>query len=68
MPVYEYICKACSEKFSLLQRVSSGENETQCTKCSSREVRKVMSSFCCSSGSGSGLSSSVPSHGFGGGG
>lgn len=68
MPIYEYICNACNEKFSLLQTVTTKENETGCPKCSSRQVKKVMSSFCCSSSSDSGFSSPMPSGGFGGGG
>lgn len=66
MPIYEYICKSCGEKFSLLQRVNAKENETACPKCASGEVRKVMSSFCCSSADAGFLPSS--SRGFGGGG
>ncbi len=67
MPIYEYICKSCGERFSLLQKVSSTEKDAACPKCSSNEVKKLISSFCCSS-SGSGISSPGPSHGFGGGG
>lgn len=67
MPIYEYFCKSCGEKFSLLQRVSSTERDTDCPKCSSKDVKKLVSSFCCSS-TASGLSSPGASHGFGGGG
>ncbi len=67
MPIYEYICKSCGERFSLLQKVSSTEKDTDCPKCSSTEVKKLMSSFCCSSAD-AGFSSPGPSGGFGGGG
>ncbi len=67
MPIYEYICKSCGERFSLLQKVSATEKDTGCPKCSSSEVKKLMSSFCCSSSDG-GFSPSGHSHGFGGGG
>jgi len=66
MPIYEYVCNDCNEKFSLLQRINTKGNEATCPKCSSKRVKKVMSSFCCSSSEG--LPSSVPSRGFGGGG
>jgi putative FmdB family regulatory protein len=66
MPIYEYVCEVCKEKFSLLQSVNTPENETECPKCLSRQVKKVMSSFCCSSGPGG--PSPMPSGGFGGGG
>ncbi len=48
MPIYEYICKSCGEKFSLLQRVTATEKDTCCPKCASPDVKKVMSAFCCS--------------------
>jgi putative FmdB family regulatory protein len=68
MPIYEYICRSCEEKFSLLQRVNSPEGEARCPRCSSHDVKKVMSSFSCSAGGGGGCAPSVPSGGFSGGG
>ncbi len=68
MPIYEYICKSCNEKFDLLQRVNSPEDETRCPKCSSKEVKKVMSSFSCAAGGGFGSAPTLPSGGFSGGG
>jgi len=68
MPIYEYICLMCNEKFSLLQTVHASEHETKCPKCATNKVKKVISAFCCSSASGGDISSSVPSRGFSGGG
>lgn len=71
MPIYEYICNACSEKFSLLQNYSAAGDGAECPKCASKETRKIISAFCCSSadaGAGGGCSSSGHSHGSGGGG
>lgn len=68
MPIYEYICDDCTEKFSLLQSISAASNGTACPKCSSKKTRKVVSAFCCSSSDpGGGFSSSGHSHGHGGG-
>ncbi|MBI5639547.1 MAG: zinc ribbon domain-containing protein [Nitrospirae bacterium] len=67
MPIYEYVCQECSEKFSLLQSVHAGDNDAKCPKCASQKVKKVMSSFCCSVSGDAGFSSSVPSRGSGGG-
>lgn len=72
MPIYEYICNACGEKFSLLQSYSAAGDGAVCPKCASKETRKIISSFCCSSagadaGAGGGFSSSGHSHGPGGG-
>lgn len=68
MPIYEYICAKCNEKFSLLQSVHSSENDVKCPKCSSKPVKKVMSVFCCAPGNDTGFSSPVPSGNFSGGG
>lgn len=66
MPIYEYICNACSEKFSLLQSVTASCKGVACPKCSSQDTRKIISAFSCS-GSDSGAASSGHSHGSGGG-
>ncbi len=68
MPIYEYICRSCNERFSLLQKVSSGEEDAGCPSCGSSEVKKVMSSFSCSAGGSSACSPHMPSRGFSGGG
>ena len=68
MPIYEYDCIDCCERFSLLQSITGEKNETKCSKCGSVNVKKRISSFCCSSGSAGSPSSVVPSGGFGGGG
>ena len=68
MPIYEYICLKCNEKFSLLRSIDASDHDTDCPKCTSNDVKKVISSFCCSSGSGGDMNSSIPSRGFSGGG
>jgi len=67
MPIYEYVCMKCNERFSLIQSMNSAKDETKCPKCGVTEVKKLVSSFCCSTGFGSGASS-IPSGGFTGGG
>ncbi len=67
MPIYEYICLKCNARFSLLQSLYPSDNNTECPKCSSREVKKAVSSFTCASGSETGTSS-IPAPKFGGGG
>ena len=68
MPIYEYICLKCNENFALLQSLYPSERNTECPKCFSTEVKKVLSSFSCASGSKRGSSPSTPAPGFGGGG
>ncbi|MBA4371623.1 MAG: hypothetical protein C0402_02040 [Thermodesulfovibrio sp.] len=69
MPIYEYICDACSEKFALLQSMRAAGDGTECPKCASKKTRKVISAFCCASSDAGGgsPSSSGHSHGPGGG-
>ena len=67
MPIYEYTCNACEEIFALLQQAGD-EEETACPKCGSKNVKKLVSSFSCSSSADSGSSSGGSFSGFSGGG
>jgi putative FmdB family regulatory protein len=62
MPIYEYICSKCDNRFSLLRTIFESDKEALCPRCDSTEVKKVISSFACSTGNGS------PVHPFGSGG
>ena len=66
MPIYEYICTKCTERFSMLQSIHSSEDGTRCIRCDSKNVKKIVSSFSYSSDTD--ISSSIPSNGLGGGG
>lgn len=43
MPLYEYECRQCGERFEKLVSTSSAKKGTTCTKCGSTSVRKLMS-------------------------
>ena len=45
MPIYTYICKKCAHKFELLLGVTSQNPEIRCSRCGSKDVKKVFSSF-----------------------
>ncbi|MBQ9358659.1 MAG: zinc ribbon domain-containing protein [Abditibacteriota bacterium] len=45
MPVYEYRCKACSQKFSLLRPVSQREELPRCPRCGAEGAEPVISMF-----------------------
>lgn len=48
MPLFEFVCKKCGEKFEKL--ILSGEdNDIECPKCKSKEVEKQFSTFSSSS-------------------
>jgi putative FmdB family regulatory protein len=42
MPIYEYKCEKCGAVFETLVSVHS-KNETICSKCGSKEIRKLIS-------------------------
>ena len=67
MPIYEYKCLKCNEKFSLLQSLYPSDNSTECPKCSSVEVKKVVSSFSCTGSDRDSSAAHAPSFGGGGG-
>lgn len=44
MPIYEFICKKCDEKFETLVR-STDTSSVECPQCGSKELKKLLSSF-----------------------
>ncbi len=55
MPIYEYKCKTCGEKFEVL--VYSDSEKIICDKCGSEDSERLLSGFA-ATGSSSSLSSS----------
>lgn len=45
MPIYEYRCGECGEKFEKWLRSMTGAEEIRCPKCGSRRVEKALSLF-----------------------
>jgi putative FmdB family regulatory protein len=45
MPVYEYCCDECGEKFELFVRSIAKQTASSCPKCGSQRVRKDISLF-----------------------
>ncbi|MCP2519586.1 zinc ribbon domain-containing protein [Candidatus Aminicenantes bacterium AC-708-M15] len=43
MPIYEFQCKKCGEKFEIL--VIGKDMEISCPKCKSSDITKLISSF-----------------------
>jgi len=64
MPMFEYICLECDNKFEEL--VLRGDTVVNCPLCKSADVKKLVSAFSSSSNSGgSGDSSGSGNSGFG---
>ena len=45
MPIYEYRCNECGEKFELFVRSVANQTAPVCPKCDSLEVQKNISLF-----------------------
>jgi len=45
MPIYEYKCKDCGHRFSLLQSVSASRTGAKCPNCGSARTERVVSRF-----------------------
>ena len=51
MPIYEYQCMNCGNKFELLRRLSDKDNEIKCPKCNKTGVKRALSTFATASSS-----------------
>lgn len=45
MPVYEYRCPKCGEKFEKFVRSVNAQNEVVCPRCGNTKVEKMVSLF-----------------------
>jgi len=53
MPLYEYECRQCKNRFTVLQPVGETEENVQCPYCDSKDVKKIFSPFASFFGSAS---------------
>ena len=72
MPIFEYKCKNCDNKFEILHKSSLNQEEVICPVCNSKDSKKLLSTFSAASlststGSGcqSGSCGIEPSYGGG---
>ena len=45
MPVFEYKCTTCNSKFEVLHKSSLKQEDVTCPECSSKEIKKLFSTF-----------------------
>ncbi len=45
MPIYEYQCQVCHNKFEVLQKLGEDVESLRCPKCGADELIKVFSIF-----------------------
>ena len=51
MPIYEYQCTQCGEKFEARQPIGEDGSKLNCPKCDARSSKRLFSSFFSSSSS-----------------
>jgi len=52
MPIYEYRCLKCGERFETFKGISQSDKEVLCPKCGEKSPSRVLSSFFNSNGCG----------------
>lgn len=52
MPVYEYRCKECNEKYEIFHKGKEEAEKIVCPKCDSKESKKLLSGFSAGSSNG----------------
>lgn len=53
MPLYEYRCRDCGDRFEVLQRLGEGAEKLECPRCGAGRPERALSTFATASGSGS---------------
>ncbi len=45
MPLYEYQCAGCGAAFERLRRMQDADQDQECPRCASHEVKRLLSTF-----------------------
>jgi putative FmdB family regulatory protein len=45
MPIYEYQCNQCGQKFEVRQAIGEGSSGLMCPKCHAQKPKRLLSSF-----------------------
>jgi len=45
MPIYEYECTKCGERFNLRRSFSDSDNDVKCPKCNTQNPKRVISNI-----------------------
>ena len=43
MPIYEYRCRKCGEKFESFRAISANDDNVECPKCGQKDSRRIIS-------------------------
>ena len=50
MPLYEYRCRSCGERFEILQRMGEDGSRLACPRCGEPRPERVLSTFASTGG------------------
>ena len=50
MPLYEYRCRGCTERFEVLQRLGASGEDVLCPRCGEERPERLLSSFAAGGG------------------
>ena len=45
MPIYEYECTKCKQRFDLRRKIDDSDRDISCPKCGAKFPRRVFSTF-----------------------
>ena len=45
MPLYEYRCRGCGERFEVLQRLGASGDDVLCPRCGEERPERLLSTF-----------------------
>ena len=60
MPLYEYDCSVCGERFEVLQRVGESAELVRCPGCGEGRIERRLSTFAAATGAGRGSAAEAP--------
>lgn len=60
MPIYEYECESCGEKFELRRGIADSDAEIKCPRCGAEHPRRVFSAFATGGSSSGSCAPSAP--------
>ncbi len=52
MPIYEYMCQKCQERFELRRRIADSDSDIRCPRCGAEKPQRVISAFTTGSSKG----------------
>jgi len=51
MPIYEYLCKDCGERFEMVRTMKDADKPISCKTCQGNQTQRTLSVFYAQSGS-----------------